>query len=608
LYSHDGERGAFLDQLVAYQNSYWADAGNEPVTFPFENASKMIVPLDAIAVEAIHSRSMTTMFGLSQFISARGVHPDWVDAAPAFERYFDQELLHNMQAYKIFDTLILEIEKYGTGVGKSGYEKVVKYAIREVGGIEEEFPVIVKDGATLEVVPLGRVLLPFTSNSFEDSPWCGEEHSETPYVFRQLIESGLFYDDVWEKVEAWVNTLSASNAQNVNRMEEEQASLEDRTPFFPERLNWVELGLSFNVDGNDKGKEREIFVHYHRESRTLLSVRNNWYQDLRRGYRKGVYFPVEHRWAGIGIIKQTDQFQEEVTQRTRQQLDNATLANVRMIKVSRLSGIGPGEPIFPGKIWSVDDMTHVDTFQLGEIYPSAYNTVQQAVTFSQQRNGVNETTMGMPTVGTPGTASEAMSRVQEGNKKFGYVFKNIKQVANELVIDVACNIHQFGSRNIDFLDNLPNGNMVKMALQMPESYIRDGLLIQLTTAGEQENKMIDRQNWLQISQIFQSWVMSRLQLEFQIFQATQGQNAQQLMQIITVARDGGMEVMRQILESFDTRNIDRIIGANQNATQQGGTGQTQNPGQPVGMGNIPQILAPLSGGGIAPSPSLPIGR
>ena len=608
LFNHEGERSGFLDDLAHYQQSYWADPGFEEFTFPFQNASKIIVPLNAIAVEAIHARTMTTMFGLSQFISAKATNPDWTDAATPFERFFDHELLHNLKVYKVLDNIILELEKYGTGVGKAGYEKIIKYAIRDVGGVEEEFPVIIKDGASLDPVPLGRVLMPYTANDMQDAPWCGEEHSETPYVFKQLVESGLLYEDAFEKVESWVNTLSTASGQNENKQEDTQASLENRVAVWPDRLGWVELWMAFNVDGNDDGKEREIVVHFHKDSNQLLSIRNNWHTDLRRPYRKGIYFPVEHRWAGLGICKQNDQFQDEVTTRTRQQMDNATLANVRMIKVSRLSGIGPGEPIFPGKIWSVDDMTHVDTFQLGEIYPSAYNTIQQAITFSQMRSGVNEVTLGQPAVGTPGTASDALSRVQEGNKKQGYIFKNIKDFVNELVIDVACNIHQFGSRSIEFLDNLPNGDLVKELFKLPESYIRDGLLIEITTAGQQENKLLDRQNWLQVSQIFQSYVMSRLQLEMQIMQMAPGSNQKELMDIITVARTGGTEIMRQILESFDTRNIDRIIGSNiKNATQQGGNGQAQNPGQAGGMGSLPQLLAPTQGGGIAPASSMQIG-
>jgi hypothetical protein len=50
---------------------------------------------------------MNTAFGLSQFVSAKAIHPDWAEADSAFEHFFDHELLHTMKAYKVFDTIIL---------------------------------------------------------------------------------------------------------------------------------------------------------------------------------------------------------------------------------------------------------------------------------------------------------------------------------------------------------------------------------------------------------------------------------------------------------------------------------------------------------------------
>jgi hypothetical protein len=47
--------------------------------------------------------------------------------------------------------------------------------------------------------------------------------------------------------------------------------------------------------------------------------------------------------------------------------------------------------------------------------------------------------------------------------------------------------------------------------------------------------------------------------------------------------------MRQLLETFDVRNIDRIIGANSNV-QQSGINSNQAVGQIPGLGNIPQLL------------------
>lgn len=294
-------------------------------------------------------------------------------------------------------------------------------------------------------------------------------------------------------------------------------------------------------------------MHFHRESRSVMSVRYNWHSDLRRPYRTGVYFPIEHRWRGIGICKKNEQFQREVTTQHRQRLDNATLANMRMIKVSKLSGYGPREPIFPGKMWFVDDMTHVDTFQLGEIYPSSYQNEQATAIYSQQRTGVNETNLGMPQVGTPGTATSDLARIQEGNKKFDFVYANHKDFANEIIMDTAENIQQFGPRRISYYSEVEGGDLVKAFFDMPVGFVRDGLLISLKAAGQQQNKLIDRQNWQQISVMLQQYYQGLVDLAMPL-------GDKQLIQTIFYKGMGAAtEAMRQIFESFDIRNIDRMI-------------------------------------------------
>jgi hypothetical protein len=364
--------------------------------------------------------------------------------------------------------------------------------------------------------------------------------------------------------------------------------------------------MTFNVDGNDKGRDAEIVVLYHRESETFMSIRYNWHVDLRRPYRKGNYMPLEHRWNGIGICKQNDMFQEEITAMHRSQLDNSTLANMRMIKVSRMSGYGPDEPIFPGKIWILDDMDYVDSVQMSEIYPSSYNSEQSTLLFSQQRTGVNEVTLGMPQVGTPGTATSDLSRIQEGNKKFGYMYGNIKEMADDLVLDIACNIQQFGPRDLSYWDNMEGGEGVKQVFQLPESYIRNGVILEIKASGQQENKLVDRQNLQQVFQMYQSFVQGRislLQLALQLG-IRDPQIFQEFLHTIITGYQGSAELMQQVFETFDIRNIERIIqgtttGAMPNASQNGQSGGLQLPSgiiPPTGMGNTTQIPTQMQGG------------
>jgi hypothetical protein len=273
-------------------------------------------------------------------------------------------------------------------------------------------------------------LQPYAANDPQQAPWVGEYHSRTAFEVINLINSGFFAEGTREKLESWLTNTAFGSAtvDSTREFEQSQQKLEKREAVWPNNIDWAEIWLAFDVD--QSGEQKEIVVHYHKASETLMSIRYNWNSDLRRPYRIGQFMPVEHRWTGIGICKQTEQFQKEVTTQHRQRLDNATLANMRMIKISKMAGYGPKEPIFPGKMWFVDKMEDLETIQMGEIYPSSYNNETSTLQYYQQRIGINEANLGMPQVGTPGTATSDLARIQEGNKKHDYSYRNLKSFGN----------------------------------------------------------------------------------------------------------------------------------------------------------------------------------
>lgn len=606
LLNHYSERDQWMTRLLSWQKDYWAEPTTKRATFPFTGASTLVIPLTAVAVEAVHARTMTTLFALNQLVSAQARSTSWQDYARPVERFLDHELLKEMKIRRKLDSSILEIEKFGTGIGKVGYEKIVRTAVRSIGGVEQEYPVVIRDGAVIDSVAIGRFLMPFSATDPQSAPWCGEEHSRSPYEVMMMEQGGFFKPGTMQKLEKWVAATSQTSTGVERKYLQAQEDLEGRKAIWPQLVDWNEIWLGFNVDG---GKyDKEIVVHYHRPSRTLLSIRYNWHDDLHRPYRTGVYFPVEHRWTGIGICKQNEQFQKEITTQHRQRLDNATLANMRMIKVSKLSGYKNGEPIFPGKMWFLDDMSHVDTVQLGEVYNSAFNNEQATLMYSQQRTGVNDTVLGQPSVGTPGTATGDLARIQEGAKKFDYAYQNIKEFVQELITDSAVMIQQFGPRRIEYFAVAEGGQMVKEFFDMPTEMIRHGLLIELTAAGQQSNKVMDRQNWVQIATLLQQYYQGTLQL-------AQLMGDQALMQYI--GQKGilaSTEAMRQILESFDIRNVDRIVmseilkqtqgmvsgvnggGGPQQALPRG-AGGPNGAGQAAGMDQLVALVQTLGAGG-----------
>lgn len=622
---HYAERDAHINDLMRWMQDYWSTPTTEKATFPFSGAATLVIPLDAIAVEAVHSRVMTTRFALADIVSAHSVNADWEEAAVPVERFMNKELLDVMKIRHPAGDCFLEATKFGTMIGEVQYEKTVKTSV-QVGpdGEEHEIDIVVKDGAQFNAVTDSRFLMPYTAKDPQTAPWCGQEHSLPPYNVMLLESGGMFKPGTiidgpnWEtnpdevsKLHSWINRQqNTQTGIGGNKVERFQETLEHTTAQWPKRIDWLEIWLAFDIDKS--GRQKEIVVHYHREARYIMSCRYNWHSDLRRKYRTGVYFPVEHRWRGIGICKMNEQFQKEITTQHRQRLDNGTLANMRMIKVHKLANYGPKEPVFPGKMWFVDDMSHIETFQLGEIYPSSYQNEQASLIFSQQRLGVNEVTLGMPQVGTPGTATSDLARIQEGNKKHDFIYANFNTFLQEIVVDIADITQQFGPRQLTYFDTAENGNLVRAFFQMPSSYIRDGLLINLKATTQQANRLLDRQNWQQITQFLQQYYTGMVELAMQ-------SGNQQLAQIVVLkGMNAATEAMRQILETFDIRNVDRIVVKEieemvKNGLQSLGPGSNGNNGttgsvQAPGMDRLNQMFSLVGNQSTQPTSIIQNGR
>jgi hypothetical protein len=551
---HYMEKQQFIEQLTNWQRDYWASVQNkEDVEYPFKGGASIIIPLTAISFEAIHARTFTTMFALDEIVAVKAVSDEFVEHAEPVQDFLNKELLNGIDIRKNFESAIIELEKFGTGIAKSGYERIVKRGMKQVNGKWEEFEFVQRDGPTIESPSLGRFMMRFHEVDPQRALWCGEEHTLSPHDIKGLEDDGLFYEGSYDEIIGSL-TLSQAGSMYVDRkILTTQEELEKRKPVLPQLFDVHEIYLSWNVDANMAGNKREIVVWYNRITQKFLAIRYNSYKDLRRPYRYGNYIPVEHRWTGIGICKQNESFQEEITTQHRQRLDNGTLANMRMFKVKRSLNYGPNEELFPGKIWEVEDSTDIESFQMGEVYQSSFANEQATLVYSQQRTGVNEVTLGQPQVGTPGTATDTLSRIQEGNRKHDYTYSNTRMFGDRIILDCVLNIQQFGPHNIEYYDYNKGGKMVKEFFNQDFTLIAKQTLLEIGLAGQKNNKLLDRQNWQTIAQLTQTYLQGMMQMAAPL-------NNPMLMGLLsTGGMLGATEVFKQILESFDLRNIDRAM-------------------------------------------------
>ena len=554
--NHRAERSAWIQELRNFQRDYWAATSQTPKKYPFYGAANLIIPLTAITAEAVHARMMQRAFGADQFTSAKFFDGQWSQYDRPIERFLDWQMIDQMKFKTEAESALLELIKLGTGVMKDGYSRVVKNVKME----DDVYEVPVYQGPSCKPVPLANFLMPFVSQDPQTAEWCGEEHTDNQYNIYIQEMSGLFRKGTYQAMGGWYGNQNKTNLSS-DPYRQDQEKDAKQIPTWPTQMGWYEIympwskkadDLPSNGEIKDKGQKRELIVGYHFDSNTILFIRNNTSREGRRPYEIGVYMKVENRWAGIGVGKQQEQFQKEVTIQHRQRLDAGTLANANMIKVKKLSGISIDEPIFPGKMWFLDEMDAVEPIQLGGTYPAASNNEQQTLYYAQQRSGINELTQGMPQVGTPGTATSDMARLQESNLKFDYTYNNVKDFFDRCILNTVCNIREYGCSDPRYFDVAPEGEAIRAFFQLPVSLLRSGIIAKFELRSQSSNKMLDRNNWLQLTQIFTQYYTNAIQV-------AQLTGNQQLMLAVALQSLNASTIgLKHILESFDIPNPDKL--------------------------------------------------
>lgn len=601
------ERQPMVDDWIQWQKDYWAKPETKEKNFPFKRAANIVIPLTAIAVEAIYARLMNTLFSVEPFFSVRPKIKDFVEPAPAIEEWYQTEVEGPLNIFGFCSQSLLELIKLGTGVGKSGYERDVKKSIRHrADGTDEVSYVEVHNGATLDYVPVANFLIRVSECDPQTAPWVGEEHVSSWSQMKRMALDGRWMASGIEKVKMhWRDHndgQTAAGKYNAN-IEAQQNS----QPEWSQEFHWQEIWLSFDVD-ND-GVDEEIVVDFHRDSLTILSARYNWYDDLHRPYRVGQYIIVEGKIWGIGVGKQSEQFQKIVTTMHRQRLDNATLANIGMLALKKTSGYGPGEQMWPGKLWFFDDpSSDIKEFKLSEVYVGEIQHEEYARQYHDKYVGTNELVLGLPHEGTPGTATGDVTRLAESNKKFDLVLKNIRRWLSQLGMDCLANYQQFGTQNYHWLVAGPeDGQYIERFLQMPTSYIRRGAILDVTVTDSITNTETHRAQWQGTFAILSQYYDKVLE------RAMMMQDPKLIMAMGGSALQAGDYAIRRLLETFKEArlNIDKLLLYErfmQNAQQMGmtpdetaqqfeasGTEGSAGPGEVPGMGQIAGVIG--SGGG-----------
>jgi hypothetical protein len=598
------------ESWVKWDNAYRCIPSDEKKDFPFEGAANLVVPVIATDVDTLFSRFMGILFAPSNLWSVGARRPEMMDVAPRVQEFLEWAQDNEIKPYDPICDWMLEMCKKGTGVLKQRYTRRMKkvYEWRELdSGIwQQQANILLEDHPSMHHVQLADFYLPAYATDIQEAPWTAERVMLTFDQYMERVAAGV-YQNIENFSQWYANSRGSVVEQNMQ-------ALDRFRPSYGRRFEMFEFWVDFDIDGD---LQREALVcTIHPESRTYCRLDYNPFFNQDKPYSIARYMRVEKRFYGLGLCEMLWPFQEEVSTQHNQRIDGGTVANSVMLKAKTGIGIREDEPIYPGRIWLLDNPeSDLMPLRMGEKFDSTVNDENLTVAYAAKRTGVNDYVSGVPSAAAAyGPAYTTQQMLQAGAKRFDQTLREVRVALSESGTRVLELYQQFNQRGKEFIAlGNEDGAMVHQVLQFPLDLIRKGLSVTVTAIDASNSKEAKiRTNTIIMQQLTQFYMQYMQGMQYLVNPMV----PPPIKQVVIDMLKGGSIIFRRILDDYGVQDASRVIpelqGAIDDQFQQlaalsqsfgGGAGGGGGPSGQPGVAIVPSGVQGTgrAGGQVAPA-------
>lgn len=252
------------------------------------------------------------------------------------------------------------------------------------------------------------------------------------------------------------------------------------------------------------GRKYRVICSYHRKSKTVMRrvfnfLPSNMLPVIRAklGYRNtGMY--------GMGYAEMLEIYQEELSTTHNQRIDNATVANIRAMRVSpRARTLDANIELFPAALLIGDD-GDFESIQVGDVYPSTFKNEEMTLGLVARRAGTTPAVSGAGTGGMmkrPQVYSSqgTLAVMQENNSQVGFAtseFRHAHSILGGSVAKIYGKFGTFGKEEAFGLD----GERLRAAF---EKYEKSTLRIPIRASTGSLNREIEKQTGMLMAGLLQ---------------------------------------------------------------------------------------------------------
>ena len=474
-------------------------------------------------MNAFVARNVNTIFSQAPFWTALPLNAQWVDHAIPTQNFFDFIQKNELQLPVKTVDYSYEQANIGTAVAKQIWvsERIKDKRYDDAGNIIKVD--IVDDGPRFIPIVIEDFIFP--THSIQDiqlSPWVAHRFRLTWNVVerrgKKIIETG---EPIYINTEEIKNQFISQASDKTQKDEDIERIVRSKQN---QEYEMFEVWCDYDYD--EDGITEKCCFTFHNSSESpsnvaLTLVRpilNPWNHRL-RPFLVSQCFPRAHRILGIGFGQRLERLQLGMTTTANQAIDNATVANARMITYKKGLGIKAPLKVWPGRSIAVNDHTDIAAFQLGDIYPS-FNVIMNILKDVTERvTGVSDYWLGResPTVGQSATATSTLALIQEGTKLFDFLLRNTRQTFRESAYMLYSLVQQMKPMGMAYTLMGKDAQLLEQtwnAKSADPNEIRKSMEFDLTASSASSNKNMEQQSWMEYFQLVMGYYEK-------IFQASQ---------------------------------------------------------------------------------------
>ena len=553
---------------------------------PYIRASNRVLPLSAIAVDAIYAQVLTNITQIKPFVIVRPTSGDYEAHAAAVQKRI--ELGAPVWGfYSALCDLAKDACKLGTGVTYTRwYETRIKTRRARVAF----------RGPRITAIPVENVLVPGGSyGDVDQMPWISLIYYMTKSELQEKANLAG-----WDISQA----TGGTQVNPVRRAREYFTRQYGDISQGSDLCDIHEIYCYFDID-ND-GEQEELLVIYDHNMHQIYWMDYAPYDH--RPHTVARFNNQEYLFYGQSVIDMVKELNIIASDTLNHWIDNAFLANVRMFATPH--GTLDAEQTvlaWAGRNIKMADPDKLKEIRLSDEYSSMPQILAMVMGLAERRTGINDLTSPRPSqvLGSRTPGITALSLLQQVSNRQTPAFDNIRNAAagglKQCIYREQERILSGDQDTSAYLTKLMGPKDAQLYMEiLNDTDFDDACTIEMAASSASVNKEAERQNLMMFGQqVYRAYVMDMVQAGTVL--ANPG-SPPMLKEIILRASVGYSKIVERIMTTFDQfRDPERFLLSLMASQEASAPAQQQFEGeqqQQQTMGAILPVLGQLLGGAL----------